>query len=83
MPQLFSGRKPFADLDTREVRRLVLEGKRLETPELLKNQGPKMVEIYEGCLSSDWWNRPSMENVVVNLTPTMLEELNYKRPRFY
>lgn len=72
VPQLFAGRKPFADLDHNEVRRLVLEGKRLETPELLKNQGPKMVEVYEGCLSSDWWSRPTMENVVMKLTPTSL-----------
>lgn len=74
VPQLFAGRRPFADLDQNEVRRLVLEGKRLETPELLKNQGPKMVKVYEECLSSDWWNRPSMEDVVVKLTPTALYE---------
>ena len=64
---MFEGRPPFADLDPKQTVRLVLEGKRLDPPVMLTNQGPDLVKLFVNCLESDHFQRPSMEDIVVRL----------------
>ena len=67
--QLFAGEQPWAGLDKREVKRLVMEGKRPpEVPEMLKDRGTHLVKLYDGCLSKDSEKRPSLEHVVRELS---------------
>eukprot|EP00903_Cladosiphon_okamuranus_P017426 g16050.t1 len=67
--EVFAGERPWAGIDTEEVKRLVLEGKRIpKVPEMLRERGTHMVKLYESCLSKDSEKRPSLEHVVNELS---------------
>lgn len=66
--QIFEGKKPFCGTPTTEVVRLVCEGKTLDTPTLLKDQGLELEKIFKRCLQADHTARPNMEEVVAKLS---------------
>ncbi|CAN0093898.1 unnamed protein product [Pylaiella littoralis] len=67
--EVFEGRPPWAGIAKSEVKRLVLEGRKLPAaPEMLRDRGQNLVKLYEACLSAESAKRPSMENVVDELT---------------
>ncbi|CAM9104258.1 unnamed protein product [Ascophyllum nodosum] len=65
--EMFEGRPPFADLDPKQIVKLVCEGKRLEPPVMLTNQGRDLEKLFVNCLESNYLQRPSMEDIVVRL----------------
>lgn len=70
--QVFEGRPPWAGVENSEVQRLVLEGKKLPAvPKMLQDRGGGLVKLYRACLSADSAMRPSMEDVVDELTPNV------------
>ena len=60
--QIFEGKKPFCGISSKEVKALIIEGKTLDTPVLLKEQG--LEDVYRSCLEVDWTKRPKMGEVV-------------------
>ncbi|CAM9451753.1 unnamed protein product [Discosporangium mesarthrocarpum] len=66
--ELYMGKAPFAGITDQEAIALVLEGKPLEIPPLLKHQvGQAGVSLFQDCLSAQVEGRPSMEQVVSRL----------------
>lgn len=68
MLQLFAGRSPFAGKNNLEVKRLVLEGKKLDPPKLLVSQGSTWSDLFHNCLTENVSRRLTMEKVVAKLS---------------
>ncbi|CAN0451325.1 unnamed protein product, partial [Hapterophycus canaliculatus] len=67
--QVFEGAQPWAGLDNLEVKRLVMEGRRKpKVPKLLEDRGDYLVKLYDQCLSANSEERPSLEEVVRQLS---------------
>lgn len=65
--QMFEERSPFADIQPSEAKRLILEGKTLDPPEMLKRQGSELLKLYRECLHQECDRRPQMEDIVCRL----------------
>lgn len=66
---MFEGAQPWAGLGNDEVKRLVLEGRtKPKVPKLLEERGDHLVKLYNGCLSADSSQRPSLDEVVKRLS---------------
>lgn len=80
---MFELKTPFAGLEPREAKRLILEGKTLEPPETLKREGSELLKLYRECLHQEYDQRPHMEDIVGRLDTFLSRKSRRPSPIVY